>query len=127
MVSTRPQRVARVIKEEMSRIMREEMNDPRVGFVSITQVEVSSDLRMANIYVSVYGTPEEQQQSIEVLERATGFLRSLLGKALEMRYIPAIQFHLDHSLEHGAHIFELLKQVEQTTPVKEKGTEDEQS
>ena len=112
MSSTRPQRVARLLKEELSRIIREEMNDPRLGFISITDVEVAADLRTAHVYVSVFGTPEEQKASVDALEHARGYLRSTLGKELNMRYTPELNFHLDRSIERGARIFELLKEIE---------------
>lgn len=112
MSSTRQQRVASVLKEELSRIIREEMNDPRVGFISITDVEVSADLHTAHVYVSVYGEPEEQKASIDALEHARGYLRSTLGKELNMRYTPELYFHLDRSIERGARVFELLKEIE---------------
>ena len=72
MTSTRMQRVARILKEELSRIMREEMNDPRLGFVSITDIEVAPDLRAAHVYVSVLGTPEEQNTTVATLDHARG-------------------------------------------------------
>jgi len=100
-----------MLKEELSRIFREEMNDPRLGFISITDVEVASDLRTAHVYVSVYGTPEEQKASVDALEHARGYLRTTLGKEVNMRYTPELHFHLDTSLERGSRIFELLKEV----------------
>lgn len=112
MSTTRQQKMAKVLKEELSRIIREEMNDPRLGLLSITDINLTPDLHTAHVYVSVYGTPEEQQASIAALEGARRYLRGVLGKEVEMRYTPELVFHLDHSLERGAHIFELLKQVE---------------
>jgi len=120
MTSTRIHRVARLLKEEISRIIREEINDPRLGFVSITEVKMTPDLHIAHIYVSVYGTPEEQQTSINVLDHARRFLRGELGKQVEMRYTPELFFHLDRSIERGARVFELLKEIEQK---KENGEE----
>lgn len=111
MSSTRIQRISKLLKEELSRIIREEINDPRLGFVSITDIEMTPDLRDAHIYVSVYGTPEEQEASIGVLERARRFLRGTLGKQVEMRYTPELHFYLDLSIERGAHVFELLKNI----------------
>ena len=113
MTSTRRQKVARILKEELSRIFREEMNDPRLGFISITEVEVSADLRLAHVYVSVYGTPEEQQQTINALDHARGYLRGTLGREVNLRFTPELNFHLDRSIERGARIFELLKEIKQ--------------
>lgn len=121
MASTRVQRITKMLKEEMSRIIRVEINDPRLGFLSITDVEMTPDLRVAHIYVSVYGTPEEQDATIGVLERASRFLRGELGKQVEMRYTPELHFHLDRSIERGAHIFDLLHHI--NTEKKDHGDE----
>ncbi len=120
MPATRLQKMARLLKEEISRIIREEINDPRLGFISLTTIEVTPDLHTAHVYVSVYGTPEEQQASINVLERASRFLRGELGRQVEMRYTPELVFHLDHSLERGSRVNELLKEV--VTPQPEDKT-----
>ena len=112
MASTRPQKVARVIKEELSRIFREEMNDPRLGFMSITDVNVSPDLRVVHVYVSVYGSEQECTDTMAALTHARGFLRSTLGKAIDLRHTPELNFHLDRSIERGARIFELLKGID---------------
>ena len=98
MSSTRTQKIGRVLKEELSRLIREEMNDPRLALWTITDVEVTGDLRHAHIHVSVYGTPEQQRDTIGALEHARGFLRGLLGKAIEIRYTPELHFHLDTSI-----------------------------
>ena len=123
MASTRVQRITKLLKEELSRIIREEINDPRLGFVSIIDIEMTPDLRIAHIYVSVYGTPEEQDATIGVLVRACRFLRGELGKQVEMRYTPELHFHLDRSIERGAHVFELLH----TIHTEEKDHEDKPS
>lgn len=117
MASTRMQRMSRLLKEELSRIIREEINDPRLGFISILDVQMTPDFRIAHVYVSVYGTPEQQNDSIAVLDRASRFLRGVLGNQVEMRYTPELHFHLDRSIERGARIFELLKEA---PPAEEK-------
>jgi ribosome-binding factor A len=122
MSSTRQQRMARLLKEELSRIIRAEINDPRLGLITIVGVETTPDLHIAHIYVSSYGTPEEQDASIATLQRATGFLRGELGKQVEMRYTPQLVFHLDRSIERGARVFEILHEV---VPAKEEKKEEE--
>lgn len=111
MASTRLQRLSRLLKEELSQIIRREIDDPRLGLISIIDVEVTPDLRQAHVYVSVYGEAEEKQLSISVLERASKFLRGVLGRTIEIRYTPELHFHLDTSIERGAHIFELLHEI----------------
>ncbi len=112
MSATRMQKMARMLKEELSRIIREEINDPRLGFVSITDIEVTPDLRMAHVYFSVYGTPEEQETSMNVLHGAASFLRGTLGRQVEMRYTPELRFHLDRSIERGAHVSQIMNKLE---------------
>jgi ribosome-binding factor A len=112
MSATRLQRIGRLIQEELSSIIRREVDDPRLGLISITGVEVTTDLRIAHVYVSVYGEPEQQQMSISILDRANRFLRGMLGKVIEIRHTPELHFHLDTSLERGARIFELLHEVQ---------------
>jgi len=106
--------MASLVKEELSRIIREEMNDPRLGFISITEVDISADLHTAHVYVSIYGAEKEQQDTMTALESARRFLRGQLGKAVEMRYTPELVFHQDTSIERGARIFELLHEIEKS-------------
>lgn len=116
------QRIERLkdqIQIEVSDILHKEIKDPRIGFVSITDVEVSKDLRHVKIYVSIMGTEEEKEQTMEGLEKATGFIRSEIGKRIRLRYTPEIVFKRDDSLERGARIFELLNQVKAQDEKKE--------
>lgn len=109
----RQEKLGELIALELSDLIRTRMKDPRVGFTSITRVEVSGDYRHAKVFVSVMGSPEEQEQTMKVLHRATGFLRHELAGRLTLRYMPEILFKHDHSLEKGAHILALIQQVEQ--------------
>jgi len=111
MPTQRQVRLGELLREEVSRIIREEVKDPRLGFVSLTEVEVAPDLRQATIFVSVMGTPEEQRGNLAALESAAGFIRHRVGRDLRLRHIPELTFRLDRSLERGARIFELLAQV----------------
>ncbi|MCW2277894.1 30S ribosome-binding factor RbfA [Heliophilum fasciatum] len=110
-------RVARMseeIKRELARLLRDEMKDPRLGFVSVTAVEVSKDIRHANVFVSVLGKEEERKNSLAALKQASGFLRSELAQAISARYIPELVFIFDPSIERGTRIAELLHSVEGT-------------
>ncbi|HHV64409.1 MAG TPA: 30S ribosome-binding factor RbfA [Peptococcaceae bacterium] len=111
MAKYRASRLAETIKIEVSKIIRENLKDPRLGFVTVTAVEVSDDLRYAKIYVSILGKEEDIRNSMEVLTGATGYFRSELGKILRLRYTPEISFKYDQSIEHGAHISKLLREV----------------
>lgn len=107
-------RVSEAIKEEVSQILREELKDPRVGFVTVTGVEVSNDLSYARIYVSIMGDSEQVQESIQALNRAVGFIRSEVGKRVRLRHTPELVFKIDESLERGYKISNLLSKIVDT-------------
>jgi ribosome-binding factor A len=109
----RQERLGELIAMELSDLLRTRVRDPRVGFASITRVEVSGDLRHAKIHVSVMGSPQEQAETMKGLKNATGFLRHELATRIVLRYMPEIVFKLDTSIEEGTRILELIKQVEQ--------------
>lgn len=114
----RKDRVADAIKEEVSALLRRGLKDPRIGFVTITDVEVTPDLRHAKIFYSVVGDAAAHAASQKGLDSATGFVQSHLGKRLRLRNTPAIEFRYDPSVERGARIEQLLKA---TQPASEEG------
>lgn len=101
-------RVQEAIQEEVSEIIRKELKDPRVGFASVTGVEVTDDYRHARVFISVLGADEDQDRTLEGLEQAAGFIRSELGRRLRLRYAPELAFVLDRSIAHGHHVSRLL-------------------
>lgn len=108
MPSTRVQRVARQIQQELSRIIECQLKDPRVGMVTLTHVDVSPDLRVARVYFSRLGTGEERESAKAALTHAAGFLRRELGNAVTLRYLPELRFHVDDSYELNAKIAKLV-------------------
>lgn len=108
----RVERIREAIKQEASDIIRN-MKDPRIGFVTVTDVEVSRDLRHVKIFVSVLGDEEAKQTSLEGLERATGYIRTEIGQRVRLRHTPEITFGWDGSLEHGARISKILEEIKQ--------------
>lgn len=111
MTRQRVQRVAEQMKKEIADILKTEIKDPRLGFVSVTDVELSADLRHAKVYVSVLGDERVKRESLDVLDRATGFVRREIGQRLSLRFVPEIAFKFDPSIERGARVAELLHQV----------------
>jgi ribosome-binding factor A len=109
----RQEKLGELIAVEISDLLRTRVKDPRVGFASITRVEVSGDFRHARIYVSVMGNPEERQETMKAIKHASGFLRHELASRLTLRYVPELDFRLDTSIEKGAHVLDLIRQVEQ--------------
>ncbi|HBC93231.1 MAG TPA: 30S ribosome-binding factor RbfA [Pelotomaculum sp.] len=110
-MSFRPERLAEAIKKEVSELLTEELKDPRIGFVSITSVEVSKDLRYASVYISVFGEAAERKASFEALQKAHGFIRGELAKRIRLRYMPEITFKLDESIERGSRLIALMNEV----------------
>lgn len=106
----RAQRMREGLKREISEILRT-MKDPRVGFVSITDVEVSRDLRHVKAFVSIFGDDKEKNDTLTALVHAQGFVRTELGKRIRLRHTPEIVFRLDESIARGARINELLRTV----------------
>jgi len=110
-LSHRPGRLAEAVKKEISEILKNEIKDPRLGFVTITMVDVTPDLRYAKVYASVLGDLEQQKATAEVLHRATGYIRSEIGRRIRLRYTPEITFELDNSIERGTRVIKLMEEV----------------
>ena len=96
------------------------MKDPRIGFATVTRVEMTADLHHARVFVSVLGNPEEQQSTIEGLSSAAGFLRHEIGHRLALRRVPELDFILDHGAEAGEKIEMLLQQLHKDENIKGK-------
>jgi ribosome-binding factor A len=113
MAKIRNHRVAEQIKKELGSIIQREMKDPRIGFITVTGVEVTNDLSQAKIYISVMGSLEQKENSLHALEKAQGFLRSEIGKRILLRHVPELIFKIDESIEYGNRIESLITQLKQ--------------
>lgn len=109
----RQRRVGHALRELISDILTNEIKDPRIGFVSVTDVEVSGDLRHAKVFVSVYGDDSEKQESLSGLNSAKGYIRKLVGERIRLFHTPEISFRFDPSIERGARISGILRELEQ--------------
>jgi ribosome-binding factor A len=107
----RLQRVNQLVREEISLLLQRELKDPRLGFVTVTEVDVAKDLRTAKVYVSVLGSEAELRASLLALESARGFIRNWLVPRLRMRAVPHLTFHPDRSMAHAAHIQTVLEEL----------------
>jgi ribosome-binding factor A len=107
----RSARVAEVIKEEIGNLILHTLKDPRIGFISVTRVEVSSDLRHAKVFVSVYGDSKSTKRSMAGLESAKGFIRQRIGERIRMKYLPEIVFKLDQSISESIRIEKIIDSV----------------
>ncbi len=108
----RIEKLQELIKQEMSKMLLNDLKDPRIGFVTVTGVEMTGDLREAKIFVSVMGDGDKVKNSLDGLNSALGFIRREIGQRIRLRFTPEISFALDTSLDYGDHIQKLLLQVE---------------
>lgn len=102
-------RVQDLLREEISLIIQRELQDPGLGFVTVVDVRVSEDLKSAKVYISIYGSDEEQEHTLQALKRSKGYIKFLLGKRVTLRYIPELTFSLDDSLERVQRMEEIFK------------------
>ena len=108
--SVRPERVAEQIRVEIAGILQRDLKDPRVGLATCTRVQLSRDLKVAKIYISVLGASDEQKRTMAVLEGASGFVRRLLGQRLGLRVSPEVRFLFDPAVEYGIRLERLLEE-----------------
>ena len=109
----RSERVSVLIQEEVNKIIHEDLKDPRIGFVTVTKVDMTPDLRYTKIFVSIYGDKEAVKKSMEALKKATPFVRREIGSRVKLRLTPEICFKYDETVEKAAHIFTLLNKIKQ--------------
>lgn len=107
----RATRVGDLLQEEIGSIILQELRDPRIGFVTVTGVTVSDDLKHAKVYVSVMGTSKEIERTLQGLESARGYIQGCIGRRVKLRYTPEISFRLDTSVSYGAHIDGILRNL----------------
>ena len=106
----RSQRVSDLLREEIADIIMHKMKDPRIGFITVTGVDLTDDLKIAAVYISVL-KEEEKTATLEILNAAKSFIRSELSKRVRLRYIPSIDFKTDASIEYGSKIEKLLDDI----------------
>lgn len=109
----RIEKVQELIKQEVSQIILQELKDPRIGFVTVTQVDVTGDLRSAKIYVSLMGSDDQIQGCWLALNHSLGYIRREIGKRIRLRCTPELSFQLDKSLDYSVHIQELLTKIKE--------------
>ncbi len=107
----RSKRVQELLLEEISKLIQFELKDPRIGFATLTGVNLTDNLKHARIYVSIIGDNVQKRDSLEGLQSARGFIRSWLGKNLNLRYIPELDFQLDETAENAQNISRLLNEI----------------
>src|SRR5690554_5788483 len=99
MSNVRASRVGEQIKKELTDIIQREVKDPRVGFITVTAVEVTGDLQQSTAFITVYGDEEQRSKTLQALEKAKGFIRSEIGKRIQLRKTPELAFKFEESIE----------------------------
>jgi ribosome-binding factor A len=111
-MQNRPRAVSRFLKKEISQILAREMKDPRLGFATVTRVEMSADLKHAKVYVSVYGSEKERESCLGALAHARGYIQHMLSPRIRLKYMPQLSFVLDRSIEYSIHIDQVIERLE---------------
>ncbi|HET6514729.1 MAG TPA: 30S ribosome-binding factor RbfA [Thermodesulfovibrionales bacterium] len=106
----RSQRVGDLLREEIAEIIMKKVKDPRLGFVTVTGVDITDDLKIAKVFVSIL-KEEERETALSILNSARSFVRSELAKRVRMKSIPSLEFRIDESVEYGGRIDKLLKEI----------------
>ncbi len=114
-MSLRATRVGEQMKKELGEIIGRKIKDPRVGFVTVTDVEVTGDLQQAKVFISVLGDDEKRQDTLKGLAKATGFIRSEIGQRIRLRKTPEITFEFDASVDYGNRIETLLSELNKSS------------
>ena len=107
----RSRRFADQLKYEIGWIIERQVNDPKKGFITLTRVRMSPDLRIANVYFSVLGKKNQKEETLVVLNKANRFIRKELGSRIESRFLPELRFHFDDSMEYSSHINSILRKI----------------
>lgn len=122
---SRPEKVSAFIKMELADIILKKVRDDRVGFVTITDVVVSKDLRLARVYCSTFGDERSRRKTVDGLNKAAGFIRHELSGRVTFKFVPDLQFYADDSLERGTRILTKLKEIEKEREEKNISTNKE--
>ena len=122
----RVEKVQELMKQEISQIILRELKDPRIGFVTVTSVECTGDLREAKVYVSLMGNEAQVKACWSGLNSSLGFIRREIGKRIRLRVTPEMSFALDKSLDYSAHIQELLLKIKAEDEAKAKDSAPEE-
>lgn len=122
-MSLRSNRVGEQMKKELGEIIGRKIKDPRIGFVTVTDVQVTGDLQQAKVFISVLGDNQQRENTLKGLAKAKGFIRSEIGQRIRLRKTPEITFEFDESIDYGNRIENLLYQIKEET--KDERTERE--
>ncbi|MDO8536504.1 MAG: 30S ribosome-binding factor RbfA [Candidatus Omnitrophota bacterium] len=120
MTRLRPERVQEALRQEISKVALEEIKDPRIGFLTITKVELTKDLRYAKVFFSVLGGAKEKALALKGLNSAKGYIKGVVADRIKLRLVPELSFRIDESIEHTKEIYDLFEKIKK----KDKGEVD---
>ncbi|PUB18185.1 30S ribosome-binding factor RbfA [Paenisporosarcina sp. OV554] len=124
-MANRSNRVAEQMKKELGEIIARKLKDPRIGFVTVTDVEVTGDLQQATVFITVLGDDRKRRETLKGLTQAKGFMRTEIGQRIRLRKTPELMFELDKSFDYGNKIDNLLKQIKtEEVEIEEINTEE---
>lgn len=118
-MANRSNRVAEQMKKELGEIIARRLKDPRIGFVTVTDVEVTGDLQQATVYITVLGDDKKRQETLKGLAKAKGFIRTEIGQRIRLRKTPELMFEFDESSDYGNKIDSLLRQINDNDKTEE--------
>lgn len=110
-MSVRTQKVASMIKEEVGVIFQRNFRMEEYGFMTVTDVQMSPDLRIAKIYVSIFGDAERKKKSLEMIEAQKAFIRSTLGHSIHLKFTPSLSFFLDETIDRAMNLETIFKKI----------------
>lgn len=117
----RSKKVEIQLQREISKVLQEDLKDPRIGFVTVTRIDLTGDLRYAKVYFSILGDEEAQQSGIEGIKSAAGYIRKIVGEKLQLKYVPELSFRLDKSAEYRMNLEKTFERI------KDENTSDKDS
>lgn len=107
----RSRRVSELLREEISRVITQQLKDPRIGLVTVTSIKLTDDLKLARVYFSILGDADARRNSLLGLERAAKFIRTEIGRKTNLKYVPELEFYYDETVDYAQNIESLLKQI----------------
>jgi len=111
MTTQRPERVQEALRQEISRIVHDELKDPRLGFLTVTNLELTKDLRYARVYFSVLGDDKKKHLALKGLNSAKGYIKGLLSEKIKLRFMPDIEFKIDNSFDNVKGVYDIMDKL----------------
>jgi ribosome-binding factor A len=123
MTKHRSERVQEALRQEISKIVQQEIKDSRIGFITITKVELTPDLRYAKVFFSILGETKDKHLALKGLNSAKGYIKGLIADRIKLRFIPELTFKIDESLAYTQDIYNLLEQIKKRKAIENEGSD----